>query len=149
MKKLILLVAVGFTAITANAQKMKDAEVPALVKASFTKQYPDTKVAKWEKENGLFEAEFTSNKTEMSVLINGNGTIMETETEINPNQLPESTSRTIATNYPGKKVKEASKIVDSKGKITYEAEIDNMDVLFDADGKFVKEEKKTADTDKD
>lgn len=141
MKKTILLLAIGFTAITANAQKMKEADVPASVKITFTKTYPSTKVKQWEKENGNYEAAFAYNKKEMSVLIDPSGNITETETEIAVSELSKTIADYCAMNYAGKKIKEASKIVDTKGVVTYEAEIDKMDVLFDANGKFIKETK--------
>jgi hypothetical protein len=65
MKRPFLLLAFGFTAITANAQKMKEADVPPAVKATFTKAYPNTKAGSWEKENGNYEAEFDLNKTDV------------------------------------------------------------------------------------
>jgi len=49
MKKLILVVAVIAMALTANAQKLKEADVPMAVKESFQKLHPNT-TAKWEKE---------------------------------------------------------------------------------------------------
>lgn len=137
----MLILAIGFAAITASAQKMKDADVPAIVKATFTKTYPNTKIGSWEKENGNYEAEFDLNKNEMSVLIGPNGQLMETETEIKVSELTKTITDYCAKNYPGKKITEASKIVDDKGVVTYEAEINKMDVLFDADGKFIKESK--------
>ena len=141
MKKAILIIAIGFSAIVANAQKVKEADVPGEVKAAFTKQYPTTKAEKWEKENGNYEAEFDYNKSEMSVVIDPKGNIIETETEIKVSELSKAITDYCAKNYAGKKIKEASKIVDSKGAITYEAEIEKMDVLFDANGKFIKESK--------
>ena len=141
MKKLILVVAVAFASITANAQKVKEAEVPAEVKAGFTKKYADTKVKGWEKEKGNYEAEFDYNKAEMTVVIDPKGNILETETEIKVSELSKTIVDYCAQKYAGKKIKEASKIVNAKGEITYEAEIDKMDVIFDANGKFIKEEK--------
>ncbi|MGZ4033737.1 MAG: PepSY-like domain-containing protein [Bacteroidia bacterium] len=141
MKKIILFAAIGFITITANAQKVKEADVPAAVKATFTKTYPNTKAKSWEKENGDYEAEFDLNKVEMSVLIDPNGNITETETEIKVTELPKAVMDYCAKNYPDKKIAEASKIVDAKGVITYEAEINKMDVLFDANAAFIKESK--------
>jgi len=141
MKNAILLLAVGFIAFTANAQKMKEANVPASVKTAFTKAYPNTKVGSWEKENGNYEAEFDLNKVEMSVLIDPNGTITETESEIKVSELSKTITDYCAKNYPGKKIAEASKIVDAKGVITFEAEINKNDFLFSADGAFIKESK--------
>jgi hypothetical protein len=44
-------------------------------------------------------------------------------------------------NYPGTKVEEAAKIVKANGDINYEAEVHHKDVIFDANGKFIKEAK--------
>lgn len=141
MKKSILLLAIGFISITANAQKMKEADVPAAVKTAFTKQYPAVKDAKWELENGKYEAGFDLNKVETSLLIDATGNIIETESEIKVSELSKTITDYCAKNYAGKAIKEASKIVDSKGVVTYEAEINKVDVLFTADGKFIKESK--------
>jgi hypothetical protein len=141
MKKLILLSVIGFTTGTSFAQKMKEADVPANVKAAFAKAYPNSKAGSWGKENGNYEAEFDLNKVETSVLIDPKGNITETETEIKVNELPKTVIDYCTKKYPGKKIGEAAKIVDAKGVITYEAEINKMDVLFDANGKFIKESK--------
>ncbi len=141
MKKSILLVALGLVAIAANAQKLKEADVPAEVKAAFAKQYQNTKAKGWEKEDGNYEVEFDSNKNEMTLVIDPQGSILETETEIKVSDLSKAITDYCAKNYAGKKIKEASRIVDAKGVITYEAEIEKMDVLFDANGKFIKESK--------
>lgn len=47
----------------------------------------------------------------------------------------------VKTNYKGQSVKEVAKITDAKVTVTYEAEIKGMDLLFDANGKFIKEVK--------
>jgi uncharacterized lipoprotein NlpE involved in copper resistance len=138
MKKTILLAAIAFTAITANAQKMKEADVPASVKAAFVKQYPAVKGAKWEMEDGKYEAGFDLNKVETSVLIESNGTIVETESEIAVSALPKAVADYCAKNCAGKKIKEASKITDAKGKVTFEAEVNEADYLFDSNGMFIK-----------
>ena len=141
MKKIIVLIAIGFTTLTSFAQKMKEADVPATVKTAFTKQYPAIKDAKWEMEDGKYEAGFDLNKVETSVLLDATGNIIEIETEIAVSALPKTISDYCTKTYTGKTIKEASKIVDAKGVITYEAEINKMDVLFDANGKFIKESK--------
>ena len=148
MKNTILLLAIGFTTFTANAQKIKDAEVPAAVTTAFSKQFPAGKVEKWEKENGNYEAEFDNGKVETSVLYSSTGTLMETEIEIKTSELPKAATDYVAKNLTGKKVKEASKITDAKGSVTYEAEVDEVDYIFDAKGNFQKKEVEN-DTDKD
>jgi hypothetical protein len=47
----------------------------------------------------------------------------------------------IKTNYKDKKIRESAKITNSTGVVTYEAEVDDKDVIFDSNGKFLKEVK--------
>jgi hypothetical protein len=63
----------------------------------------------------------------------------KTAGEIELNQLPKGVLEYVKANYKGQKVKEAAKITDAKGTVTYEAEIKGMDILFDSNGKFIKE----------
>ena len=141
MKRLALtMVAAMITSLT-FAQKLQEKDVPTLLKTTFKKQYPNTKEIKWEKEGENFEAEFELNKTEQSGLFDAQGSILETELEIELNQLPSAVLEYIKANYKGQSVKEAAKITDANGKITFEAEVGKMDVLFDESGKFLKEKK--------
>ncbi|HXC04997.1 MAG TPA: PepSY-like domain-containing protein [Bacteroidia bacterium] len=146
MKKITLLIIGCFCLTFLPAQekksnKLDEAAVPASVKSKFAALYPGIKAEKWENENGNFEAKFHQNKTEMSVLLAADGNLLETETEIKVSELPKSVTDYIAKNKPGKKIKEASKIVDTKGVMTYEAEIEHTDLIFDKNGNFLKEAK--------
>jgi hypothetical protein len=150
MKTTIFLLAIAAMSFNANAQKIKADEVPAAVKAKQASLYPNAKVSKWEKEDGNFEAEFDNGKVETSVLIDASGNLLQTETEITSNNLPKSVNDYVTKNLGGKKIKEAAKIVDSKNTTTYEAEVDEIDYIFDANGNFLKKEvEKDNDKDKD
>lgn len=139
MKKLALMMgAVMITSLT-FAQKLQEKEVPAQVKTSFQKHYPNTKEVKWDKEGEKFEASFDLNKIDNSVLFDAQGNILETEVEIELNQLPKGVLEYVKTNYKGQNVKEAAKITDAKGTVTYEAEIKGLDLLFNSNGTFIKE----------
>ena len=59
--------------------------------------------------------------------------------EIELNQLPSGVLDYVKANYKGQSVKEAAKITDVKGAVTYEVEIKGMDLIFDSNGKFIKE----------
>lgn len=137
MKTSILFLAIAFAGSTASAQKVQEKEVPIPVKTTFTNKYPKTEVEKWEKEDGNYEAEFDYNKEELSVLFDASGNILETEVEIKTTDLPKSVTDYIAKNVAGKKIKEAAKITDAKGTVTYEAEADNTDYIFDSSGNFL------------
>lgn len=139
MKKLVLMMVAAMITSLTFAQKMQEKDVPAPVKTAFQKNFPQAKVEKWEKEGDNFEAEFELNKSEQSVLFDAQGIIIETEIEIEISQLPSGVLDYVKINYKGQSVKEAAKITDTKGTVTYEAEIKGMDLLFDSNGKFIKE----------
>src|SRR4051794_5304095 len=92
----------------AIAQKIDEKNVPAAVKAKQKSLYPTSKISKWEKEDGKYEAEFDLNKVETSTLFDEKGNLLETETEIKISELPAAVSTYVARNYQGQKVKEAS-----------------------------------------
>lgn len=130
------------------AQKLKESDVPAAVKDSFKKLYPTAKVEKWEKEGDVYEAEYMVGKVEHSVGMNASGSVLETEMEIEVSALPKAVSDEASKTWPGKKIKEASKITTADGVDHYEIEIDNTDYLFDANGKLLKKEEEKDDDDK-
>ena len=140
MKKFLLVAIAAFLTTSAFSQKTSKENVPQAVKDSFKKSFPNAQNVKWEKENHQFEAEFKIDKKEMSALFSADGKLMETEFEISVSSLPVAISNYLAKNLLGKKIKEASKITDSNGKVSYEAEVDGKDYLFDEVGNFIKSE---------
>lgn len=133
MKKILILAIFAFATVEANAQKMTADKVPSVVKETFTKQYPNAKSAKWDKENADYEASFKMDGKDMSVLFDAKGMEKEVETDIKFSELP----MPVQTALKGKKVKEAA-IIKKGGKTFYEAEVGGKDLLFDAEGKSVK-----------
>lgn len=141
MKKSMIITAGLMISLAACGQKMKEADVPTVVKDAFKKAHGDAKEVKWEKEGANFEAEFEIGETDQSVVYDASGKLIETEVEIKVEELPVGVKDYISKNYKDAKIKEATKITDAKGTITYEAEIKGMDLIFDNNGKFIKEEK--------
>ncbi len=135
-----LLIAICLGLTTVQAQKIKESEVPVAVKEGFKKNFPNSKAEKWEKEGANYEAEFDLNKIETSVLLDATGNVLETESEINIQQLPTAATAYLQKNAAGQKIKEAAKITDSKGTVTYEAEAGGADYIFDSTGAFIKKE---------
>ena len=150
MKKSILVLAMAFIAISVNAQKVKEADVAPAAKASFVKLHPSAKVDKWEHEGINWEAEYTEGGVETSVEFGPNGQLLATETEIAVTALPKGVADYCAKNMAGKKIKEASKIIAANGTVSYEAEVDEADYIFDSNGSFLKKvvEAKDADDEK-
>ncbi len=139
MKNMLLIALSMMISGIAYSQKIQDKNVPEVVKANFNKQFPNAKEIKWEKENANIEAEFELNKIEQSVIFDEKGALLETEVEITISQLPMNVSTYIQKNYANQKIKEAAKITDSKGVVTFEAELKGMDLIFDSQGIFIKE----------
>jgi hypothetical protein len=77
----------------------------------------------------------------MSAIFDKAGALLETETEMPVEKLPAAALAYIKQHHADAKVKEAAKITDAKGVVTYEAEIKGKDLIFDATGNFVKEAK--------
>jgi putative PepSY-like beta-lactamase-inhibitor len=126
--------------IAAHAQKIEASKVPAAVRESFQKNFTGI-TPTWEKEKGNYEAGFKSKGESMSAVFDANGNLLEKEVAIKVSELPPSILSYIKEHYKGATVKEAAKITKADGTINYEAEVNKMDVVFDANGKFLKEEK--------
>lgn len=141
MKKLMTMsVLATIVTLSACAQKLDASKVPGAVKAAFTKQYPGID-AKWEKEAGKYEVNFKQNGNTMSALYETNGTLTETEMDISVSDLPATVLAYVKEHYKGKTIKESAKITKADGSVNYEAEVAGKDVIFDANGKFLREAK--------
>jgi len=141
MKQLLLAASVMGAMLGANAQKLEADKVPAVVKTAFTKQFPGATAVKWEKEDGQYEAGFKQGNDKMAAMYKPDGTFTESEVSIPVSALPASVTEYMNTHYKGTPVKEGAKITKADGTVNYEAEINGMDVIFDASGKFLKTEK--------
>lgn len=147
MKKILSLLLAAAITVTVTAQKeteenKKSITPPAAVKAAFEKTYKDASKIKWSKEGTAdYEASFVYKKIEMSAVYDAVGNLKETEWEMKASDLPVAITDYVKKNYKGKKIEEAAKIVKANGEINYEAEVDGKDVIFDANGKFIKEKK--------
>lgn len=138
MKKLFALLTV-MTCIffAASGQQLKEAQVPSKVKLAFNKSYPKT-MGKWELEDNMYEVNFKSEGKTMSAVIDKMGNITETETDIAVSELPASVTDYVKQHYKGAKITEASTIKKNGGEMNYEARVKGKDVIFDANGKFMK-----------
>ena len=141
MKKLILLLTIVAFTTQLQAQKMMSKNVPADIKASFHNEYPSVMDVDWSKEGNNYEAEYDTKQGDMSVTYGPDAKMIEMEMEIAKSSLPQNIMDYIKRNYNEDEVKEASKITDAKGVVTYEAEVKGMDLLFDLKGNFIKEVK--------
>lgn len=113
--------------------------VPQKVKAAFEKKHPGLK-AKWEKEDGNYEAGFMEAKLKKTVVYDPEGKQLEEEMSISAGQLPQGIKTYISEKKLGR-VKEAARITRSDGSVLFEAEINKTDYIFDSRGNYLKQEK--------
>jgi len=144
MKSIIIILVAALLCCNSAFAQQKN-EVPASIKADFSKKYPAATEVKWEKEAGKYETSFMLDRKEMSVLYNANGAVEETETKIAVSELP-TKAKTYALSKGS--IKETAKIVTANGGVKYEAEVKGKDLIFDDKGNFL-EEKVEKDEDKD
>lgn len=131
--------------MSAYAQKkISESAVPQAVKSKFAALYPSSKVEYWSMEGANYVAEFMDQKKEMTVFIAPDGKTYKTEMRIHPSELPKEAREYIAKHYPGKKITDAVTSNDGEGNRIYEAEVSEMDLIFDGHGKFLKSVKERA-----
>lgn len=139
MKNIAILWLVMFVISCTHAQKESNKSIPSVVQSALQNNYPNAKEIKWEKEKTNYEVEFEVEGTDYSVLVDVSGNILETEIEIKTEELPAEVKNYIAKNHTGQKIKEATKITDNNGVVTYETEVKDKDLIFDSNGNFLKE----------
>lgn len=114
--------------------------VPVEVKNAFTKSFPNVTVKKWDKEGSDYEANFTKDGKTMSATFDAKGNWKETETDIKISELPATIIEYVKTKYNNATIKEAAIISNTEKKKMYEAEVKGKDLLFDENGKYLREE---------
>ena len=136
MKAILFLTCVLLSTATGCTSEPK-ADTPEAVITKFNSLYSNTSNVTWEKEDTLYEATFTVDTIEKSVAFYPSGEVHVMETEIRPDQVPQSVKDYVANQLGGKPVTGATLIVFVDGTTQYEVEVENKDYLFDTIGQFV------------
>lgn len=118
-----------------HAQQVTAADLPTAVIEEFELRYPDAKSIVWSLDDQNFRADFKNYKMTTVAVIEPDGIMLRTETEIKTMALPEPAIACLKDLCPGKDISEAIIIEDQEGIITFEAEVDKRDYAFDAEGK--------------
>ena len=119
--------------------------VPDAIKTKFAELYPMVNVMEWEAQDGFYEATFEEKDLETSVLFSSDGRVVQTETEISAELLPQTITDYVTINLGGKKIVEASKTVRADGRTTFEVEVDDTELLFDEKGNYVSQKSEDED----
>lgn len=108
------------------------------VLTGFKRDYPAATVVTWERESKAYEANFTLDGTKMSALYDAQGKQIEWERAVSTSALPAAVLKSVAVQFPSKKMKDAALITRADGREYYEVEIDGKDHYYDSSGKSVK-----------
>lgn len=138
MNKVLFICILMIGYLSGRAQSIKTSEVPAVVTAALKKDYPYATNVNWETQDGMYEASFLNNKTEIAQVYSDKGILALTETSIEVSSLPAGVKEYFAKNLMNAEITEASKIVNSQGMVSYEAEVNNTVYLFTANGQFLR-----------
>jgi len=120
-----------------EAQKCKAKDVPPPVMDAFKKEYPAVKKVYWGKDGIHYHAGFFDGKVPGSVTFDIMGKRLITEMQMPVEDLPQPVRDYVEKNYSGEIFKEVARITDADGMITYEVEVKDMDLIFDAKGNFI------------
>ena len=147
MTKITLIVAFSLLVLSGCTPKSKEAEaeVPSIVKESFSKQFAGATDVKWSKESDSeFEAEFQLGKVKKSSNFDQFGKWLITETEMNILELPEAVQMTVKNEFASYSIEEAELAEPAGGAIFYELVLESGEVNFEVqispDGKVMKKE---------
>lgn len=83
-------------------------QVPGNVLQAFEQTLPGITPLEWEKENGLYKAEFYKEGHEGEVWFKPDGTWVRTETDVRIFELPTEVTDYVATNFPTHHIDDAS-----------------------------------------
>jgi len=117
-------------------------KVPEVVENAFNQQFPKAKSVKWSKESvSDYEAEFKLDGEVISANYNEDGTWLETEKEIEPNELPDPVLKTLRQHYGDYKIKETSHLDEPSQSNLYETELkkgdEAIEIVCDNSGKII------------
>jgi hypothetical protein len=86
-------------------------QVPVVVKQALQVKFPAVKAPEWKiKSQTIYEAEFTLKGIETTVMFDSTGKWLETETAIDPAQVPNAVSDAAAKQFKGYKVIETQSL---------------------------------------
>lgn len=141
MKKYLIAATFAGSLFTGVLSAQKSITVPQPVKNAFTQKFSSATHVIWEKENGNYEANWggKSNEDNMA-MFKPNGQFIEVGKAIGAQELPASAITYIHNNDKKASITEVMKITDAKGKVSYEAEVNGKDIVFDRNGNFLKTE---------
>jgi len=120
-------------------------DVPEAVMATFQQMFPAAAATEWEKEKGLYKADFNIGLRDMEAWFQSDGTWARTVKDLNPSEVPEAIQLYVSQNYPNLPFDDAD-WVETPTEKYYVAELDpengnDIYLKFSEEGAFIAEYK--------
>jgi hypothetical protein len=108
--------------------------VPEAVRQALQAGFPSVKPTEWKAKAGnIYEAEFILKGTEITVMFDATGKWLETESAIDPAEVPKAVSDAAARRFKGYKVIETQKVEHPDTQhLIYELHFENMKEIVKA-----------------
>ena len=139
MEKVLLFLLGIAMSVSSHSQGLKAKDIPAPVKEALSKRFPAAAKVSWELEKGNYEANWGGTSGEdHSAQFTPSGVFIEIVDNIPISSLPAGVASYVSKHY-NTRIREAGKLTDAQGKLSYEVEIKGKDLAFGLNGKFEKE----------
>lgn len=133
MKVLLIIIAIPIL-VSCNA-----VTVPVKVISSFTKTFPMKKNPHWIKVSENYQAIFKINNKEATAAFDAEGKWLQTEISTSFDEIPDKAAAYILLDDKQTAICYACRIVKNTGDINYGVHIQDREILFDEEGKYIKE----------
>jgi len=134
MKPALRVIALLLFCHILRGQSITPDTIPTPVFDQFSLLYPDAENTNWKVENGKYLAQFKNNKMITMALINEDGKLLQTETEIKVIALPPEATEYLQDESHVKKIDSVSILENETGIITFKAVADKSEYWFDGAG---------------
>jgi|GEM_PF-1438868 len=108
-------------------------EIPAFITSRFGAIYPGATNVVWTSKDRSYEVAFTFKQTEFKVLFLEDGSVERTKTKAEISSVPEGITKYAA----GRSIKEALRVIDGFGTVTWEVKIGDVKYLFTQKGELL------------
>lgn len=131
MKKITAIIAAAAATVTlatsASAMGFDIHKAPEAVEQTFNKMFSGAYDIEWEKERGLYVADFILKGTDKEAWFKGDGSWVKTMTDIAPSELPAAVTDKITAEYPGWHIDDADFFQTVETGDYYRIEIEKRD----------------------
>jgi hypothetical protein len=138
MKLTIFLIILTGIISFAHSQEIITPDVPSTLQKTFKKSYPAITAAEWKQSGDSYTAVYYENQLERSITYNASGKVQLKEEQVTLAQLPTGILKYINENHADGTIRKARKITASGGKYSYSVSIKGMELLFDANGNYLR-----------